>query len=444
MFSYSSLFGTSTIDSDSITVGILKTDTIYLTSLTPSRLVFSDTDNKLITRNQPNGSLIIGNGGSYSINTITSGSSNNLTITNGSGTITLDVIQNPVFSAVTTAHLISPIGDITTLNSNVANIASSYTGILNCITGNITTTNSTTTNSSTINSSTINAHTVASTTLNLSTLGYMPAQINFTNGTAFTSITCPSSTSIGTQFVLPDSNGSANNLLQTDGTGTTTWTDSPSINSIIINNSSHNVTLLANASGSCNFRFPSSGGSNGYFLSTDGSGNTSWANTTSNSSCMVAAYGSSFHTLTLSGISQNIPGLSASITLPAAGTYRIRADYVVNLKNITLDANVYCYASGILGSGAGSGLYMQYISSIPSSTVFANNVLVGSGFLSDFGFSIYGVSPYLYSGGLTMTVNVKIYTSSSLSTTVTYIDGENDASGCFFTGSHIILSAVPA
>jgi hypothetical protein len=226
-------------------------------------------------------------------------------------------------------------------------------------------------------------------------------------------------------------------------TGNTTLS-TLSTNDVVINNSGHNVTLSANPTGTCNFQFPPNGGTNNYILKTDGSGNTSWVappNATSSSS--VGAYYSGTNTsLSLSGASQNVPGLSASITLPAVGNYHIRADYVVNLEGISLNSNVYCYASSSVANGAGTGAYIQAYTP-PSSTPFCTNVLTGSGFLNNFGSGFVGVSPYSFTGGSSVTVNVKIYTSSSLSTSITYIAGETDSSGGYWVGSNLVLSCVP-
>jgi len=212
-------------------------------------------------------------------------------------------------------------------------------------------------------------------------------------------------------------------------------------NSLILHNSGQTVSLTANPSGTCNFQFPSSGGTNGYFLQTDGSGNTSWVVSPSIlSSAAVGAYYNSFTTLTLSGVSQNVPGLSATITLPTTGNYHIRADYVVNLESITLDSNVYCFASSSVAQGAGSGTYIQPFST--TSTPNSITVLTASGFLNGFGAGVVGVSPYSFTGGTSVTVNVKIYTSSSLSTNVTYLTGESDSSGAFWVGSNLVLSCI--
>jgi hypothetical protein len=209
---------------------------------------------------------------------------------------------------------------------------------------------------------------------------------------ADTTATLKASASGSCTFTFPANNGTNNYLLQTDGSGNTSWTGDPSLNTITVsgqsncqsilahgdvicytsliqNNSSSNfeisaastfyntiaiqnatypVTLKgsASATASTNFTFPPTNGTNNYLLQTDGSGNTSWtAPITPN---VVSNVDASNYSIT--GSTSTL--LSASIT-PSSSSSKI-------LINVT----------GVIGASSGGKAYAFIMRN--SSTNLAN------------------------------------------------------------------------
>jgi hypothetical protein len=96
-------------------------------------------------------------------------------------------------------------------------------------------------------------------------------------------------------FTYPNSSGTNGEILQTNGSGTCSWTNNPSVSTlaltnagvvspqILFTNASGGLTTLSNATTgpfSTFFNLPSSTGSSGdLLLATDGIGNTSWSTT---------------------------------------------------------------------------------------------------------------------------------------------------------------------
>jgi hypothetical protein len=77
---------------------------------------------------------------------------------------------------------------------------------------------------------------------------------------------------------MPPSNGTANALLMTDGSSNSYWTNTPTVNNLAITNSANTYYLSIPATGSFTYNFilPATNGSYGYLLQTNGSGTTSW------------------------------------------------------------------------------------------------------------------------------------------------------------------------
>jgi hypothetical protein len=286
--------------------------------------------------------------------------------------------------------------------------------------------------------------------------GY-PASVEFTNGTGLTKL--HSVANVNTTFVLPGSNGSSGNVLKTDGSGNTSWTDTITLNSITTTSldvasfitayqlnldrsdtspaiflrfgSYSTLFTRSDSAVSTTFILPDTDGAANDVLASDGGGYTFWKTL---SNCAVGAYLSSNITTTISTTATSISGLSATITLPATGNYLIRADYTLALNTLALDA-VYTYASSSTPVAAGAGTGVQLLG--------ANNVLSGSGFLNDYGSGSSSATPKVFSGGSSITVSVKIYTGST-TFSMSILQGRANSAGLYAVNTHLTLSCVPA
>jgi len=89
-----------------VTLGLSANQTftgLTLTGLTANQVVATNGTSGLKSVAMPAGNILIGTGSSYAIAAPTAGSSNNLTVTLGSGTITIDTIAAPTFTGTLTA-----------------------------------------------------------------------------------------------------------------------------------------------------------------------------------------------------------------------------------------------------------------------------------------------------------------------------------------------------
>ncbi len=97
-------------------------------------------------------------------------------------------------------------------------------------------------------------------------------------------------TGAGTAYTLPAQDGTANQVMSTDGTGNVSWVDASGTSSL------------------------PSGGTNGQLLSTDGSGNHSWTNDVSVNSVTTSA-------LTVTGLPSFSADLNGTLVLSGAGSF---------------------------------------------------------------------------------------------------------------------------
>lgn len=214
-----------------------------------------------------------------------------------------------------------------------------------------------------------------------------------------------SSSSLGScTLTLPPSNGSANNLLQSDGSGKLSFTGAPSVNSIALKNSGFTTTLTGNPSGTASFQFPSNGGTVGYSLTTDGSGNTSWLGTNSVTSVTNANF------TTSSTVFINT-GFGVTIT-PRYSTSRIRVTLSGELGHNGAGFSVFTImrtVSGVstdLSGGSGFGT-TSTTQNVPWSYNWMDTPATGASITYGVFCYTYDSSAYAHWNGSNITCNIE-------------------------------------
>ena len=117
-------------------------------------------------------------------------------------------------------------------------------------------------------------------------------------------------------------------------------------------------------------------------------------------------------TLTISGVTQAVPGLAVSFTTPSQGNWLVRVDFQIILYNASASLQASAYASTIVALAIGDSRYMT----ASSSEVY---ILKGSSLLTYYG----GVSPnypYIYGPSVSDTCTVRLYGNNISSATVIY------------------------
>jgi hypothetical protein len=115
--SYASLLGISDVSADIVSTNNFSATSVNVSGLTPSQVVVTDGSKNLASQSMANGSLIIGNAGSYSVSTITQG--DNIVISNGPGTIGVSTVTDPTFGTITATNI-----NTTNINTTSINHAS--------------------------------------------------------------------------------------------------------------------------------------------------------------------------------------------------------------------------------------------------------------------------------------------------------------------------------
>lgn len=282
---------------------VIPTDT---TTITAKSFLYGDAAGLIASTSSPtNGQLLIGSTGNIPVVAALAGTTHQVVVTNGAGTITLSTPQNID----------------TTSTPTFANLT-------------------------------------LSNTTNQIVLG--------TTNTVTLSSTAPASSRT---YTIPDAGGAANVVLDAGNyTIAGTWTFSNSITLastkaiVLTDNSTNTVTLKAtNSTTSWTLSLPTTHGSNGNFLQTDGSGNTTWApggsgtvqsGAAGNITLYPAAaasvsdtYVQNSHNITLGIATQGSRSANLAITIPNPGNAVTAVNVVLDQGNYTL-AGVYTFSGG--------------------------------------------------------------------------------------------------
>jgi hypothetical protein len=187
-------------------------------SLTTGQLVASDATDHLISVPLTDGQLVIGNTttGSYSTSTLTAGTSNNFNVTNGHGSVTLDVSLNPIFISATAQEL-----KLQSSTGTNANIYPSSTG----------NTNFTFPSSGPIQNDLLTTDYLGNTNW---TSTPSVAYVTLNDGITGHHVNIRPPTTGNSDFIFPPTNGTANQILQTDGASNSSWTSAPTLSALTV------------------------------------------------------------------------------------------------------------------------------------------------------------------------------------------------------------------